>query len=331
MLLPAWARRVAVCLTGLFVLAPSVAFATDPYDQSGAPYGRGFFAPLPFERIDTVTGNVFLSFTDLVLPGNAGLNLSVVRTYNSRTGRWRFGIGGAPLSLLYKAPNYNIDNVDFITADGGEHNAAGAGSTVLTQEFWRFTKSTRVLEMPNGLVATYGHVVSGVGAYLTEIRDPFNNTISLSWQSGTSILQSITQDLGYGQTRTVTFSGWADEMADSMTYSGRTWYYDYQSVGGTPGPIKSLREVTTPVWEDFRFQYTNDSTGAVKLALIETPSNGIIDYTWATETFPTTPSTRVAVKTRVQRGNTTPYGQWTFDWTNNGSTFVITGPNSRAI
>src|SRR6185436_14824463 len=97
MLLPAWARRVAVCLTGLFVLAPSVAFATDPYDQSGAPYGRGFFAPLPFERIDTVTGNVFLSFTDLVLPGNAGLNLSVVRTYNSRTGRWRFGIGGAPL------------------------------------------------------------------------------------------------------------------------------------------------------------------------------------------------------------------------------------------
>ncbi|MEO7890996.1 MAG: Ig-like domain-containing protein [Vicinamibacterales bacterium] len=314
----------------LGVASPATAQNDPIYDASGAQYGRGYFGPLPFERIDTVTGNVFLNFTDLVLPGNAGMNLAVVRTYNSITGRWRFGIAGAPLSCVFSAPNFTVDHVAFVSADGGEHQASGAGATVLTQEFWRFTKSTRTLELPNGTVATYGHLVSGVGAYLTELRDPFNNTITLTWQSGTSVLQSVSQNLGFGQVRTVTFAGWADDMPDSMSYAGKTWTYGWQMVGGTPGPIKSLIEAWPPVWEVWHYQYTNDSTGAVKLSLIETPSNGIIDYTWATETFPTTPTTRVAVKTRGQGGNTTPYGLWTFDWANNGATFVIEGPASRA-
>jgi hypothetical protein len=140
MVLPVCPKLGKVCLLiVLALLAPVMAFADDPYDQSGAPYGRGFFAPLPWERIDTVTGNLFLSFTDLTLPGNAGMNLSIVCSYNSRDGRWRFGIAGAPLSCLYTS----IDDVTFITADGGRHQAAGAGGQTMTQEFWRFTKSTR--------------------------------------------------------------------------------------------------------------------------------------------------------------------------------------------
>jgi hypothetical protein len=70
----------------------------DPvFDVAGPGIGRTMLSLLPFERIDSVTGNIFMSFTDLVLPGPAGFNLSFVRTYNSSDGKWRFGLDGVPL------------------------------------------------------------------------------------------------------------------------------------------------------------------------------------------------------------------------------------------
>jgi hypothetical protein len=38
---------------------------------------------LPWEQIDTYSGNVILSFEDLTLPGNAGLDLTIHRTTNA--------------------------------------------------------------------------------------------------------------------------------------------------------------------------------------------------------------------------------------------------------
>jgi len=187
-------RSLGVCLLGLAVLASTstIASASDPvYDEVGNQYGRGYFAPLPFERIDTVTGNVFLSFTDLVLPGNAGFNISVLRTYNSKDARWHFGIGQAPLYFVYNLPGGNLADIDFIAADGSKHNAAGSTATTTTQEFWQFTKSTYKLEMPNGLVATYGYALGTSGRYLTELRDPFDNVVTFQWEAGTDHLLGI--------------------------------------------------------------------------------------------------------------------------------------------
>src|SRR5262245_10776862 len=105
-------------------MAPAQARAQDPiYDKVGATYGREFISPLPFEHIDTVTGGVLLTFTDLVLPGNGGLNLTLTRAYNSIDGRWRFGINGVPMSLEFNMPSNNLDDVDFVTVDGGRHRA----------------------------------------------------------------------------------------------------------------------------------------------------------------------------------------------------------------
>ncbi len=50
---------------------------------------HGSFSLLPWEHIDTYTGNVVLSFTDLVLPGNAGFNLAIQRIFNTNDGWWR--------------------------------------------------------------------------------------------------------------------------------------------------------------------------------------------------------------------------------------------------
>ena len=325
-------RRLGVSL-GVFVWAlvcAGVASAQDPvYDQSGAQFGRGFFAPLPFERIDTVTGNVFLSFTDLSLPGDGATNLSVVRTYNSRDGRWRIGIGGAPLRFVFNLPNGSLDDIDFITADGAKHNAESPSnsSTSLTQGFWQFTKATRTLEMPNGMKFIYGHLVTNVGWYLTEIRDPFDNTITLTWkvvnQVNTDQLERVSQWL-HGHARYVDFSGWTDDRADSFTYGSMTWNFTWSTA--LPGPPQ-LTEVAPPGGAKWFFTYGADPQNVTKILSLTTVNGGTVTYTWALEDFPTTPSQRVAIKTRVTGGRA-PAGSWYFNWQDTGRLLEIIGPTN---
>ena len=316
-------RTVVVCLLAM-ALVPGLARAQDPvYDASGAQDGRGFFARLPFERIEVVTGNVFLSLTDLSLPGNGGLGVSVVRTYNSREGRWRIGLGGLPLRVIF---NGGLDDVDFVTADGATHHAAGVGATTLTQGFWVFTKATRTLELPNGLVLTYGHEPNSAGAYLTEVRDPFNNVLTLTWQAGQGQLLTVTQPLGSGQTRVITFANWADDMATSLSFDGWTWTYHWQTISGTP-TVQALTWVAPPGGTRWTFTYGHDAQNAVKLQSLTTPNGGTVTYTWGAQTFPTTPSQRIVIQTRTTGGRA-PAGSWTFNWQESGRLLQIIGPTN---
>ena len=54
------------------------------FDERGFKPNREYFSQLPYEHIDPLTGNLLLTFTDLVLPGNAGFDLRIQRTYNSK-------------------------------------------------------------------------------------------------------------------------------------------------------------------------------------------------------------------------------------------------------
>jgi hypothetical protein len=47
---------------------------------------HGSFSQFPWEHIDAVTGDVFLSFVDLALPGNSGFNLEIRRSLNMGLG-----------------------------------------------------------------------------------------------------------------------------------------------------------------------------------------------------------------------------------------------------
>jgi hypothetical protein len=46
--------------------------APEVFNAWGFDQNRDYFSELPFEHIDPMTGNLLLTFTDLVLPGNAG-------------------------------------------------------------------------------------------------------------------------------------------------------------------------------------------------------------------------------------------------------------------
>jgi hypothetical protein len=78
------ARLVLLAL--LITVSPG--FAQNPphpvFDATGFQQNRDYFSQLPFEHIDTLTGGLVLTFTDLMLPGNAGRELRIQRAYNSK-------------------------------------------------------------------------------------------------------------------------------------------------------------------------------------------------------------------------------------------------------
>ncbi len=79
------ARSPARIAVGLILAATTRAYAENPvFDAKGFSPNRELIQQLPFEHVDPLTGNLLLTFTDLELPGNAGFDLRVQRTYNSK-------------------------------------------------------------------------------------------------------------------------------------------------------------------------------------------------------------------------------------------------------
>ncbi len=77
--------RLLPGVSALATLLAVPAWPADPvFDNKGFNPNREFVSQLPFEHIDPMTGNLLLTYTDLELPGNAGFNLRIQRTYNSK-------------------------------------------------------------------------------------------------------------------------------------------------------------------------------------------------------------------------------------------------------
>ena len=305
-------------------VAPPIYGAVTTGDEDGKGYG---YAPSSFERIDTVSGNLSLVFADLSLPGNAGHGLTFLRSYNSAEGRWRLGLAQMPLHFRY-ASGSDLSDVSFVGADGSEQRAAGSGSITYTAGFGRFTKANLTLELPNGLKGTYAHVLSGDGGYLTEIRDPFDNVVTLSWASGTDHLQSVTQALGQGQSRTVTFTNWTDDRADGMAFNGRSWTYQWQVLSATPEAVAVITSATLPEATSWAFTYATDSAGGKKLASVISPLGGQIAYSWSEVDFGD--EDRVVLSERSTSSNVAA-ATWTFAWQSGGTTLTVTGPSQQVV
>lgn len=72
-------RLIVAWLIGCVIatsVSPANAQSSDPiFDAAGFQQHRDYFSATPSEHIDTLTGSLILTNTDLVLPGNAGREL----------------------------------------------------------------------------------------------------------------------------------------------------------------------------------------------------------------------------------------------------------------
>jgi hypothetical protein len=277
--------------------------------EKGVPPNRDYLSLLPFEVIDTASNNLILRFTDLVLPGNAGRSVRIERVFSNSTFGvgWRMGIAGVPMRVVepptrWLTPSdFNVVPWDlqherrrtpsFQTLEGGAirttywtqpTEAQASQHLVRTSDFGQYNRDTHILLQADGTRATYcaGTEAGCPGeGYLKELSDPFGNTVILAWDA-TARLVSLTQDLGNGQTREVTFGASSDPlMPASMTYLDRMWEYNF--VNG------HLLTVTLPeglVWE---FEYSTEpdlSLGKVKKVV--TPQGGTVRYMFGDRFYP---------------------------------------------
>ncbi len=354
--MPRPVARAARATAVLLVCAVGAPLAQQPpepdpvYDAKGFQPNRDYYSPLPFENIDAVSGNLLLTFDDLTLPGNDGLDLGFTRAYNSKAGgRWHFGLQGLPLAVRWAAPHWaggeptNYKMPTFETADGAQHPThwlqyIGVDNVLLTTEFWRYTVSTRRLELPNGLVAAYDVVVprlSGGGndAFLTAVSDPFGNTITLTWTDGR--LAAVRQDLGAGEERVVTFSyrpgAWTRPVLafpSGMSFNGRTWQYFF---GSSDPLIEDLVEAKPPIGPSWRF--------AASPFTVITPHGGKVKYSDALfqmlsgkkserEGTPVYKNVMMLSQRTTEDADGSVTGTWTFNWVDvgiSGTRLTISG------
>jgi len=308
-------------------LGAAAARAQSPaaFNATGIQPARDAFSQLPFERIDTATGGVVLTFSDLVLPGDGGSELRFVHSFNTKDGKWTFGLAGVVMSVGDRwppAPGSNESPILF-SGDGGQQaaltlvnpGANDAFRVVMTDRFWRYDRAQRLLATPDGALSQYDSQ-----GQLTARIDSFGNTIRISGWGTSSI--SVTQSIVGGPSRVVWISlpdascglGAPGCTPRSMEYEGRRW--DYTTVGGTD---KRLTKVTPPQGPTWRYAY-QDYIGSIE---VTTPSDGRVQYEVVAVDFefyePRTTFTNRILKYRrlYDRGASTPV-TWEFQYAFDG-------------
>ena len=318
--------------------------ATPSFEPLALQPQRAYFSQFPFESIDMVNGNLILTFTDLVLPGNAGMDLVIQRTFNRNRhpgiGLWSFGIAGIPMQVVNPDAPWPDGDPERATplllmADGGEHrtmpaNGVSATDVWLTNAFWKYTVATRQLELPNGWVGQY---TQDSPALLDYLVDPFGNRITVVWDTTnptfpqTRRVAEFRQEVGT-HTRVVSLTYGSDWLTfpSTMTYGTRSWTYDVHTPVDAAWYVASVTQPDGSAWT------FNHSDGLQ----VTTPHGGTVDYSFQDRVFPDSAFIRKVVSERTVGGRDVPTAAWSFQYTppdaqQNYSAGIASGPNDISI
>jgi hypothetical protein len=283
MRIPSSSSVVSSLALALVLLTSATGQAQSPFRTGNGASGRSLDSALPNEAVDPFSGTLSIVETDLVLPGNAGLDVRVQRVYSSaiypgynsndltiEEDSWA-GIGWKLHFGRVINPGSTTSGATQIEMGDGSRHALYTTSVApgwTTTGFWLYDRSTHTLKLPGGVMYEFGHVVNlggtlGTVRYVSAIRDQFNNLIEFTYFSSPGPVDGVSlirQHLGSGQTRDVTFN--YDSTLNglsSMTYDGKVWTYTQQANG--PAGYSTLERVQAPVGLAVEYDYTAPGGG----------------------------------------------------------------------
>ncbi|OGP72780.1 MAG: hypothetical protein A2V86_08735 [Deltaproteobacteria bacterium RBG_16_49_23] len=305
----------AVVITLFFFFIPllsTLVFALDiipyeVYDAPGLHPYRETLSSIPNEHIDPFMGGLTLTFEDIRLPGNGGLDLVIQRTFNSKnvcnvwakfgTNPWYcqspdentwLGYGWTlHFGKLFKSNNINVPHVIEMPDSSRfpAYNSLSNPSKYITKEYWILDTNTTpyVLTLTNGMKIHYGQsgpphpdYPNHFANYATLIQDVHGNQISIYYKSfGSSEIDYVIDSTG----RTIDFVTSIINGATrliSITGSGVSISYTHAS-SPTQGRT-FLTQANLPVGNPWRYQYNQNNT--FDLEQVTTPSGGVITYTY---------------------------------------------------
>jgi len=355
--------RVAYCMVFFMFFIPSFLFAAD--DPPKDPfYTQGVSKDAPpintvSEHVDPFSGILTLSHTDVHLPGNGGLDINLIRTYNSMIWGRRditspglvalnehspLGIGWSMHMGIVRNPygtgssnRYLPNNPVVEMPDGSRHTFyrdKNDGTRFISKEFWVYKVGTSVAELTltDGTVYTFGlnagYTINNGGVQetivqATKIQNAARtSTITITYYStnGYSYLKSITDS----ESRTVTLNyDYTYNRLTSINVDNRTFNYAYTTIGGS----SFLQSFSPPVGNDWTYEYES----AYELSAINFPTGGKISYTYGDVSF-ATGATRVnfrVVTGRTTSGRDINGGTWTYTYNSGGTsgdTTTISAP-----
>jgi YD repeat-containing protein len=305
-------------------------------EATGMSPSRAYVSVLPWESIDAYSGSLVLTFTDLVLPGNAGFDLRVTRVFNSKRGAgWRIGPGFVRMAEDATSGSHVGDSPTIVTADGAEHLTfrAEAGSSLYRSlSYGQYDRTTHQLWLPNGVSYEYGCLWSPDASadnfpnarYPTAAWDAFGNRLTFEYPEGDCgpnreappKLTKISQDLGGGQVREVTFNYQGDRIHE-MQYLDRIWTYTWDETDD-----RLLLAVTPPAGDGWAYGYAGP-----RVNLVTTPNGGQVLYTFDSQGGR---GSCCVVTLRESLGvRDVPAGVWTFAY--DGTTTTVDSPLNRTV
>lgn len=308
--------KTAKALIPLFLILIVLSFGPGLYGQSGIYDRTGIIAShgthgsLPEENIDLFTGNITLSYRDVFLPGPEGLNVEVLRVYNSKILKDRqsgnpsvqayhkswVGIGWTMHMGMVHQETTSKPVIEF--PDGRLETAFqdknDPNNRHMTRDFLRYDKTLHKLYFQNGVIWTFGATATITRAdgtsdpvrLVTKIENSFGYSITITYNSGTPTLKTVTDS--YGRVVTFTSTTTNPRKLTRITLKdseGNNKYINYSVGTFTGSGYFRLDSVTPPLLPATTFEYNSGTANDYELKKVTTSYGGVLEYSYINRTF----------------------------------------------
>src|SRR3569832_1057061 len=289
-----------------------------------------------------------IQYTDLLLPGNGGLDIKVMRTYDS-AGIIQPGVGGPPMPTMGLGWNFTFGQVIgsyvcytanppayrpiFLLPDGSQQKfykaPTGFGHLYVSKEGWVADCANSpnggglIVSSPDGTKyqSTVHYAYNGVDYFnVNAITDFFGFLLTFQYQLIISVYLPVSCSSSDGRLVTFSYTGSA---LTQITANGQTWTYDYVTFDGRPISSSSnygLATVTRPDGKKWSYTYPTFPTAYSPLIYVRgymgqvtRPDGGANTYKFTYVSAMGTYALRMTSKSVTD--NINPVSNWTYRYT----------------